>query len=511
MNKAIDILVIEDNPADIDLIREYLSEVIEFSVNLFSASTLKEGQNFLKKNAMDVVLVDLSLPDSQNLDTLKAVIGAMRKSSAIVLTSSDNKENALFAIELGAQDYVLKNSLGPEMLARVIRYSIQRSKWQQKMLEVQEQLNQSQKMESIGRLTGGIAHDFNNHLAVTTLLCPLIIEKLPADHAAQKYVQQILDFSKKSTEVVKRLMAFSRKYPAELKVVDLHIVLKESEALLSKILGENILISVVLASEKALVRIDQALMENAIVNLSINARDAMPNGGKLTFETFIKAEQVSPEQSGTVILKITDTGDGIDPVNVTKIFEPFFTTKALGKGTGLGLAMVYGTVEQCGGKISVESILKQGTSFSITLPLSKIEVSAENDIPIGKVDKRAVDQCILVVEDEDSLREAFSEFLMNHGYKVFTAQNGVEAFQKLSESGRSIDLVITDLNMPNMGGVELREKVILVNPAMKFMLTSGYSDKIGGLDMLTLKNTAYLPKPATSEMILTKIRQLLAK
>ncbi|MGE0763703.1 MAG: ATP-binding protein, partial [Bdellovibrionales bacterium] len=425
MSGLVNLLVIEDNPADADLIKEYLSEVTEFKANLVCVRTLREGKDFLKDNDVHAVLVDLSLPDSQGLETIRTVVSYTRAATAIVLTSLDDKEMALSAIESGAQDYILKNSLGPDALSRVIRYSIQRAKWQYKINEIQGQLYQSQKMESIGRLAGGIAHDFNNQLGAMTLLCGMIQEAVPAEHVVQKYTTQILSVTEKSADLIKRLLAFSRKQPAAFKVVDLSRILVESEKLLGKLLGADVQVKVV-GDTGAFVRVDASMVEHALMNMAINARDAMPSGGSLTFAVAIEGEKV--------VLKVADTGVGISPEIIPKIFDPFFSTKPAGMGTGLGLSMVYGTVKQSDGEIFVESELGRGTTFTIILPYQadgasliekneKVERSRETKV-LGS-------GTILLVEDEEVLREATSAILTSSGYTVIEAKDGAQALKIL--------------------------------------------------------------------------------
>lgn len=504
MDKLVNLLVIEDNPADADLIREYLSEVTEFDAKIFHARTLKDGQNILKTNSVHAVLLDLSLPDSRGIETVKAVVNSLKTATAIVLTSLDDKVAALDAIESGAQDYLLKGSMGPDSLSRVIRYSLQRNKWLSKINEMQDQLYQSQKMESIGRLAGGMAHDFNNQLCTITILCTMIQETLPGDHVAQGYSRQILNTSNKAAELISRLLTFSRKQPANLKVVDLNKILLDTEKLLGKLIGENIQINVT-CNRSAPVQISPGLMEQALMNLAINARDAMPNGGQLTFETSVT--QSEPKQ---VVLKVTDTGVGMSAEVSSKIFEPFFTTKPVGQGTGLGLSMVYGTIKQFQGDIRVESLLGKGTSFEITLPISLQELCQETK---SQQKPKAVkgSETILVVEDEKELRDTIVGLLELNGYKAVEARNGQDALRVLDEYGYRIDLIVCDITMPQMGGVELHKNVLIKKSDMRVIFMSGYSSPKTTLTNPLPQNTSYLDKPIPANVLLTKIREMLDK
>lgn len=500
MKRQVNLLVIEDNPADADLIQEYLSSVVEFNSNLFCVRTLEEAKKFLHNNHVHVVLLDLSLPDSRGVETVREVIGSLESATAIVLTSLDDKKVALAAIECGAQDYLLKGAIDSEVLSRVIRFSLQRIKWHNKMNEIQSQLYQAQKMDSIGRLAGGVAHDFNNQLGIIKIICSIIKSNLDADHPVINYITQIETVTDRSTSLTKRLLAFSRIQPLELATISLNDLINENKKLVGHLLGEDITIRMDL-DDDAYINVDPGLMAQALMNLAINAKDAMPDGGQLEFTTKIL-------HNNQVLLNVTDNGIGMSEEVVSKIFEPFYTTKEVGKGTGLGLSMVMGIVQQSGGDIKVKSALGKGTTFSITFPTVEA-VKEDSQKPLEDKDTSGNRETILLVDDEPSLREVMQEFLTLHQYEVLVAADGVEALKIIQDKTKKIGLLITDVRMPKMGGAELVEKARVYQPDIKVLFTSGYIHETTD-ERIDLKKVSFLPKPASSKDLLKKVKDSLA-
>ena len=508
MQPSVDLLVIEDNPADADLITEYLAEIREFSANVICRQDLRTGKGYLNENPVQAVLVDLSLPDSQGLDTVKEIVKHVGSATAIVLTGSDDKELAMKAIELGAQDYVLKGVLRPEILSRVIRYALQRSKSISKLNELQEQLYQSQKIESLGRIAGGVAHDFNNQLGAVTLLCSMIQNKLPDDHPVQGDISKILSVSEKSASLTRRLLAYSRMQPIEASVVDLSDIVSESVKVFKDILPEDISIKAEL-NKGCFANIDVGLMDQVLMNLAINARDAMPGGGELIFTTSLKAPHSGGDVVKYVVVEVIDSGSGMSKETAKKIFEPFFTTKAPGKGTGLGLSMVYGTVKQSGGEILVESAPGAGTKVQIILPFTtEFRASAGHTSErLAPVQEKV---SILLVEDESTLREVTAEILEIAGYDVTSAASGDEALKKFNGASGCFDLIISDMIMPGINGLELRAEVTKLAPRQKFLFTSGYSDEVIDEHGLSPQDFKYLSKPITATRLLEAINEALS-
>ena len=378
---------------------------------------------------------------------------------------------------------------------------------------LEDQFRQAQKMEAVGRLAGGVAHDFNNLLMVISGYAEVILAQVdPASPLLEKgrAIQLAAD---RATTLTRQLLAFSRKQLLELKVVDVNAIVQDMERLLRPLIGENIDLVTVLSPEAAHTRADAGQLEQVIMNLVVNAKDAMPAGGRLTLRT----ENVVLDENhrrgqqfirpgNYVTLMVSDTGMGMDRETQSRICEPFFTTKEKGKGTGLGLSTVYGIVKQSGGYVMVQSELGRGTTFQIYLPLVK-----------GTVEKRSVTvpeavggtETILLVEDEESVRQLVRDTLSAKGYKVLEAENGEAGFAAAASHQGKLDLVITDVVMPGMGGREMVKQLIETRPGIKVLYLSGYTEDAIISDGSIEKGTAFLQKPFTLQSLSRKVREVL--
>jgi len=380
---------------------------------------------------------------------------------------------------------------------------------------LREQLVQAQKLESVGHLAGGVAHDFNNTLSVILLNGEFTIDRLPPNDPLIETVQQIVDAADRSAALTRQLLAFSRKQSLQPEVIDLNTVIHGLRKMLPRLIGEDIDLSLKLAPFAGLVLADPGQMEQVIINLAVNARDAMPTGGKLEITTaLIEVDRAASEKVPELVpgeflqISVADTGGGMDPEVMKMVFEPFFTTKSVGKGTGLGLSTVYGIVKQSGGIISVESELEQGTTFHIYLPLTEQKAGLAKT-PTITSGRPSGSEHILVVEDEISLRSLFSTLLPSLGYKVTVAASGVEALEMLQNMDLPPDLIITDVVMPQMGGKELVTQVKLLHPAMKVLYMSGYTDELVGQHGVSGVGAAFIQKPFRISAIGEKVRALL--
>lgn len=381
---------------------------------------------------------------------------------------------------------------------------------------LEAQLLQAQKMDAIGQLAGGIAHDFNNLIGIIMGFSELLLKDLAPAHRARRRVEQIQKAADRAATLTRRLLAFSRKQVMQPKVLDLNAVAAEMESMLHRVIGEDIELTTALEPALFLVKADPAQIEQVILNLAVNARDAMPRGGKLILETanVELGEHYARTHAGArtgshALLAVSDTGHGMGAETLSHIFEPFFTTKSPGKGTGLGLAMVYGIVKQSGGYINVYSEPDQGTTFKVYLPRAdEPEVDAEPPPP-AEVELPRGSETVVLVEDEASLRELIRECLEADGYTVLEARYGTEALEICERHVGLIHLLMTDVVMPGMSGRELAERVRAARPEMRVLYMSGYTDDAVVIRGVLSEDMAFLQKPFTPEALALKVREVL--
>jgi two-component system cell cycle sensor histidine kinase/response regulator CckA len=378
----------------------------------------------------------------------------------------------------------------------------------------ENRLRQSQKMEAIGQLSGGIAHDFNNLLNVISGYSELLLEQLDANGGPHRHTEQIKKAADRAASLIRQLLAFSRQQVVEMKVLNLNKVVGEMAKLLPPLIGEHIELRTILGSDLGQVKADQGQIEQIVMNLAVNARDAMPEGGKLIMET----KNVSVDQEFAsryppmipgdyVTLVVSDTGVGMDTQTVARIFEPFFTTKEQGKGTGLGLATVYGAAKQNGGYVWVETEPGQGTTFGVYLPLLRGQVQQTQTSNIAPAAPARGSETILLAEDEELLRRLTRSLLEESGYTVLEACHGSDALAVASGYVGPIHLLLTDVVMPGMNGRVLAEKLQLIHPEMKVVFMSGYT---GFHDRSLLDSRMPLiAKPFTRDAMLRKLRETL--
>jgi two-component system, cell cycle sensor histidine kinase and response regulator CckA len=380
---------------------------------------------------------------------------------------------------------------------------------------LEHMVRQSHKLEAIGRLSGGLAHDFNNLLCVIGGHAEMLSERIEPTSTAMKNVTQIKKAVDSAASLTRQLLAFSRKQVFHPQTLDLNTIVLESKKLLGRLIGEHIEYFTALDPTLGNVHVDPVQIEQVLVNLMLNARDAMPQGGKLTIETSnVELEEKHESKyslipaGSYVMFAVTDTGWGMDEDTQSRIFEPFYTTKELGKGTGLGLATVYGIVKQSGGFIWVYSECGRGTTFKIYLPRVENPVTAPRS-PKPQMDAGKGTETVLVVEDAEPLRVLIREFLKLGGYTVLEAENGNEALRIAGAFGGSIHLLLTDVVMPRMGGQQLAEQLLRTRPATKVLYMSGYpNDGIAHSGILSA-GVVLLEKPFTREILSRRVRQVL--
>lgn len=376
--------------------------------------------------------------------------------------------------------------------------------------QLEEQFRQAQKMEAVGRLAGGMAHDFNNLLTVITGYSQLLMMDRSAGEPVEPYAEEILRASERASRLTSQLLAFSRRQVVQRKVVDLNSIVKSMEPMLRRMIGEDIQLGCALDPSIPNVKVDPGQIEQVLANLSVNARDAMPNGGKIMIETArAEASGLGQGTRSMVMLAFSDTGTGMDSEVKAHLFEPFFTTKEKGKGTGLGLSTVYGIVKQSEGEIHVYSEPGRGATFKIYFP--EVGGVAERLPHIaGRAEMPRGSETILVVEDEDSVRKLIHSILANQGYKVLEAQNGEEALQVARSMEAVPELMISDVVMPQMTGPQLTAEMLPQFPALKVLYISGYTFNAVVQQDLLKPNVSFLQKPFTPEALTRKVRDVLA-
>jgi len=384
---------------------------------------------------------------------------------------------------------------------------------------LEEQLRQAQKIEAVGQLAGGMAHEFNNYLGIVLGYSELLLEEAGATEGLRRNVAEIKAATQRAASLTRQLLALSRRQVLEPKVLDVNTVVWETHKLLRRVIPENIDLIPVLEPNLQPVKVDPAQIQQILINLVVNARDAMPKGGKVVIETAnveldeeYAGRHIEVQPGPYVMLAVSDNGSGIDEPTQARIFEPFFTTKQEGKGTGLGLSTVYGIVRQSGGHITVESALREGTRFRIYLPptaIAELEVEVEDDTPPMQPEILSGTETVLVVEDQPALLRLISVCLEKRGYTVLAAEDGTEAIQILENNPGAIDLVVSDIMMPKLNGLELREKAKLLRREMRFLFISGYAeDTIGRTEHLP-QDAGYLEKPFLPIELTRKVRELL--
>jgi PAS domain S-box-containing protein len=626
------ILLIEDDSATAQSIWDMLKGSPDCTFQMVRAKSLQSGSPKLASE-VDALLLDLHAPDCRVLSGVPKILSQFNSLPIIALIPQGMETLGKQALDAGAAEYLLKETLSPELLQRALRYAIERKRaesaarqcegrfddlfenakdilftldlegritslnksaeevmgWSRSealqrnikslvapehfglcgqmmrrilneeplqhfeismlrkdgrraLLEASARLirsngkkegvqgiardvterrqlenmvRQSQKLEAIGRLSGGLAHDFNNLLCVISGHAEMLSERLKPASTALKSVNQIKKATDSAASLTRQLLAFGRKQVFHPQTLDLNAIVVESEKLLGRLIGEHIEFFTALDPTLGKVLVDPVQIEQVLVNLILNARDAMPKGGKLTIETSnIDLEEENESKSSLipagnyVMFAITDTGCGMDDETQSRIFEPFYTTKELGKGTGLGLATVYGIVKQSGGFIWVYSEHGRGTTFKVYLP------RVENSVTALRPSDRHVDACkgtetVLLVEDAEPLRALIREFLKLGGYTVLEAENGKEAIRIAGAFGGPIHLLLTDVVMPRMGGQQLAGQLMSIRPATKVLYMSGYPNEGIAHSGILSAGVVLLEKPFTREILTRRVRQVL--
>jgi two-component system, cell cycle sensor histidine kinase and response regulator CckA len=643
------VLLVEDDPGDARLIQAMLPETNAVKFEVTRTTRLSEAISCLNQVPVDIVLLDLDLPDSKGLETVDSLCRAAPDVPVVVLTGYADENTKVAAVLGGVQDFLIKDCTPADMLSRVLCHAVERKKaegrlreserflrttlealpfliailddsgdvlmanhaWRKlaasgngagivvgegknyleadpvpkdektagfssfiaglrdvlesrqnridleflchhatgphwfngratpftsgnarkvivsfdeitarkktelALLASQEQMRQAQKMEAIGRLAGGVAHDFNNLLIPVIGYSELLLEEYHENGAARRSIEEILKAGHSAKKLVHQLLAFGRKQPLDIKVLRINKVIEDFEGLLKRTIRENIQFQKVLAPDLPCIKGDVGQLEQIVVNLAINAQDAMPSGGTLTIETANAsidpscADDFRGMVSGRyVMMAISDTGHGMAPEVQAQIFEPFFTTKARDKGTGLGLSTVYGIVKQHGGYIYVFSKPDKGTTFKIFLPVT-------TGAPVPDIKSRpwrrniTGTETILVVEDDAAVRDLAVSILNRYGYKALPAACGKEGLKIIESFDEPMHLLLTDIVMPQINGVALYEKAVRINPDLKVLYMSGYTDDVILQSGAAALGAPFIQKPFALLDMIFKIREIL--
>jgi signal transduction histidine kinase len=518
-NTELHILHLEDDPKDAELIQAEL-ESNGYSVVIERVMTRDAFTTRLREGRFDLILSDYALPGFDGLSALRIAREISPRVPFISVSGQLGEEAAVESVRGGATDYVLKqrlSRLGPAVRRALLEAEERRRRQraEEALREKEAQLLQAQKMEPLGRLAGGVAHDFNNLLTVILGYSQVLSTRLKRDSSDVSEVAEITRAAERAATLTRHLLAFSRQQVLQPSVLDLNQLITDMDKMLRRLIGEDIDLVTAPAEGLGRVKADAGQIEQVVMNLVVNARDAMPTGGKLTIETGnIEFSEPAEDQPASlppgryVMLAVSDTGNGMTAEIKSRIFEPFFTTKDAGRGTGLGLSMVHGIVQQSGGHVEAYSELGQGTTFKIYLP--RVEADVEREGVEGEVTERCDGtETILLVEDDDLVRPMLGMSLRLHGYTALLAADGSEAISLAEQTNLKIDLLITDVVMPLMSGPELAQRVARIRPNLPVLFISGYTDQALIHQGLRRPGTFFLQKPFNPETLALKVRQLL--
>jgi two-component system cell cycle sensor histidine kinase/response regulator CckA len=463
----------------------------------------------------DLILADYACGELPAIAALELLHEAGADIPLVAIAGPVPEESLLAALKAGAAGFIRRDHLS--RLGATVAREMSQAEGRRERARLEHQFRQAQKMEAVGRLAGGVAHDFNNLLTVITGYADLLLCGGNLQESQRTALEEVRRAAERGGALTHQLLAFSRRQPFTPRAVQLNALILNMEKMLSRLIGEDIALITVLAAEPASTRTDPGQIEQVIMNVVVNARDAMPGGGKLIIET-INA-QVDPAYAGPnvdlkpgsyVVLAISDTGVGMDPDTIAHLFEPFFTTKAAGKGTGLGLATAYGIVKQSGGAISVYSEPGRGTSVKIYLPSAETKALAEP--PAEQMDPVASlrgTETILVVEDEARVRKLVCQVLTARGYHVLEALRGEQAIRRAAKHKGRIHLLLADVVMPEMSGPRTVEQIRALHPGIKVLYMSGYTDEAIVHHGILDSGQPFLQKPFLPDTLARKVREVL--
>jgi two-component system, cell cycle sensor histidine kinase and response regulator CckA len=504
------LLIVEDSEADAELLARAIRKSYEVDYTRVDSG---EALRTSLLEPWDLVISDHTIPGFSGIAALQMVREKCSDLPFIFVSGTIGEDVAVEAMRVGAQDYVMKGNLA--RLIPAIKRELREAKNHAEHKKTEQRMQQLEKFEAIGKLAGGVAHDFNNVVGAIMGWAELGKDEVPEGSRAARFFLNIRAQSERAAALTRQLLAFARRQTLAPRVVNLNQMVSETTALLQKAIGEQIEIKLVLAPDLQSTCADPSQMEQVLMNLCFNARDAMPNGGQLLIETHnVELDEAYTRgreyaQPGKyVALSVSDTGVGMDAPTLKRIFEPFFTTKELGKGTGLGLATAYGIVKQHEGLIEVYSEPQKGSIFHVYLPVRQ---GAAQGRDAGSVEEALSGgtETILVAEDHGGNLDMVDEMLRKLGYRVILAQDGGEAVEKFREHRDEIAMVLLDVVMPRMGGPEAYENIQRIKADVPVIFSSGYSEESARLASLTSQGAVLLQKPYGPKTLARKIREVL--
>ena len=512
MNDPLRILIVDDSTTDAKIIVHELRRA-GHDIHFEQIEDEAAMRDALARSPWDLIVSDWTMPHFSALDALATLKDTELDIPLVIVSGTISDDIAVDAMRAGARDFLHKDRLA--RLAPAVEREIRERKLREARRGSEEQLRHAQKLEGIGRLAAGVAHDFNNLLSVVLSYSELALSDLPEGHELHDDLLEIKHAGERAATLTRQLLAFSRQQVLQPRIVDLNEIVAGMEKMLRRLLREDVELSLRLPPALPKIRVDPGQIEQVVLNLAVNAHDAMPSGGKLTIETAafaIDAEQAAAhaglEPGLQVMLAMTDTGVGMDEETQSRIFEPFFTTKNTGEGTGIGLATVQGIVHQSGGTISVDSKPGGGTTFKLYLPVADRPERSLASMPTETV-LQGGSETILLVEDDPSLRTLARAILVKQGYNVLDAQSGGDALLICEQHADPIDLLLTDVVMPRMSGRQLAERLRPLRPSMAVLYMSGYTDDAVVRRGVLESEVSFVQKPITPAALSRAVREVL--
>jgi two-component system cell cycle sensor histidine kinase/response regulator CckA len=507
MDRKLKLLIVEDSEDDCILV-VYALRQAGLSCDHLRVHSAKAFRPALHAQEWDVIISDYSLPDFSAPEALEILKESQLDIPFIVISGTVGEETVVKLMKSGARDCVMKDHLA--RLPGAIERELKESEARRQFRRVEEQFRQAQKMEAIGRLASGVAHDFNNLLTIITGFAQLaLLEPNPA----QGGLEQILRAADRAAALTRQLLVFSRQQSLDVHVFDLNSLIHDLEKMIRRVIGEDIEIKTIFHDKEAPVKIDPHQIEQVILNLVVNSRDAMPRGGTLTIETQqydldVHAAGLFGCRPGHYFqMSVSDTGTGIDKATLAKVFEPFFTTKSEGHGTGLGLSTVYGIVSQSGGAIRAYSEPGVGTTMRILLPAATEKAAANPDAKENAAQHGS--ETVLLVEDDETVLALCSTVLQTHGYKVLEAEDADNAIEICRGYREPIHLLVSDVVMPGGNGPSLALEIRDVRPSIRTLFMSGYTEETMQQYGFSSQNAGFIQKPFSASALAKKVRQVL--